>query len=362
MERLLIRERIILDTKNISKHIKDKRILVTGAAGSIGRELVRHILSYDPASLCLVDQSELGMFNLMSELGKQDHIQYELMDITNKETLERLISQIKPQIIFHTAAYKHVPLLESQPHAAVENNTFATHALADLSVVYGVEQFIFISTDKAVNPENVMGITKRLSELYLQRINEEQSVTRFIITRFGNVMGSTGSVCFTFVEQILDGGPVTVTHPQVSRYLITRYEASQLVLEAAAVGLGGEIFLFDMGKRVSILDLANRMIKRYAMGKNIEIKFTGLREGEKLHEELVYKDEEVFTTSQPKLRIAKQKPGLQFNIRDKIGALKNAMKDKNKDQLLLILKNLLKDDNEKAEIVTDVISSVSTTH
>ena len=362
MEQLLLRERIILDTRNISSHIKNKRILVTGAAGSIGRELVKHILSYGPASLCLVDRSEQDMFILTNELGKYKHIQFELIDITNKEALERLLAQIKPQIIFHTAAYKHVPLLECQPHAAVENNTFATQTLADLSVVYGVEKFIFISTDKAVNPESVMGITKRLSELYLLRLNEEQSATWFIMTRFGNVLGSAGSVYSTFKEQIRNGGPVTVTHPEVSRYLITCYEASQLVLEAASAGRGGEIFLLDMGKPVPILDLAKRMITLYASGKNIEIKFTGLRKGEKLHEELVYEDEVIFTTDQANVQIARQKSVLQFNIREKLTILRNTMKDKNKDQLLLILKNILTDDSGKSNAATEVTSGISTIH
>jgi len=362
MEQLLLRERTTLDTRNIGRYIKDKRILVTGAAGSIGGELVKHILGYEPAMLCLADRSEQGMFNLSNEMGKYKHIQYELIDITNKEALERLLAQIKPQIIFHTAAYKHVPLLECQPHAAVENNTFATQILADLSIVYGVEKFIFISTDKAVNPENVMGITKRLSELYLLHLNDEQFTTRFIITRFGNVLGSAGSVYSTFEEQIRNDGPVTVTHPEVTRYLITCNEASQLVLEAASTGRGGEIFLLDMGEPVPILDLAKKMITLYTPGKTIEIEFTGLRKGEKLHEELVYEYEVVFTTDQPKVHIARQKSVLQFNIREKLITLKNTLKAKNKDQLSLILKNILSENPGKLHAAAEITSEISTIH
>jgi FlaA1/EpsC-like NDP-sugar epimerase len=354
MEQLLLRESIILDTKNISQYISNKRILVTGAAGSIGRELVRQLLRYHPAKLCLVDQSELGMHNLISEFGKQDAIRYELMDITKRDWLQTVLSQVKPQLVFHTAAYKHVPLLESQPRPAIENNILGTQLLADLCISYQIEKFIFISTDKAVNPINVLGITKRLSELYLRQLNEEQSVTRFISTRFGNVLGSAGSVYFTFREQIRRGGPVTVTHPDVSRYLITRQEASQLVLEAAAAGEGGEVFLFDMGDPVSILDLAKRVINCYAGGKHIGIAFTGLREGEKLHEELTYEQEDIYLTNQSKLRIARQRPNVRFNAREQITMLRNAVLHNNQEQLLLILKNILPAAEEPLKQVSGV--------
>jgi FlaA1/EpsC-like NDP-sugar epimerase len=326
---LLGRPAIRLANDNVRKNLADKTILVTGAAGSIGSEIVRQLIRIDTKSLILCDQSETGLFELEYELlQKEDvncqHLKIYLGDIRDKKSMYNLFEQYNPDIVFHAAAYKHVPLMEMHPSQAIRNNLGGTKNVADLAEKFGVERFIFVSTDKAINPTNVMGASKRIAEMYIQALQNKKdyvhdifdglhgyqmraSKTKFITTRFGNVLGSSGSVIPRFKEQIASGGPITVTHPDIIRYFMTIPEASALVLEAAAMGNGGEIFLFDMGEAVKIVDLAKKMIKLAGLtpGKDIAIEFTGLRPGEKLYEELLNKQEEVIPTHNKKILAAK---------------------------------------------------------
>lgn len=303
---LLGRQSIRLDNFNVRKHIEGKRVLVTGAAGSIGSEIARQLSAYDPQSLVLFDQAETPTYDLNLELGHLPNVEIVLGDIRNRDRLFRLFDHAKPQVVYHAAAYKHVPLMESNPSEAVLTNVLGSKNLADLSNEYGVERFVQVSTDKAVNPTNVMGASKRVAEMYAQALNEK-SQTAFITTRFGNVLGSNGSVIPLFKEQISNGGPVTVTDKEVTRYFMTIPEAVQLVLEAGAMGDGGEIFVFDMGESIKIYDLAKQMIKLSGLelGKDIEIEITGLRPGEKLYEELLTSEENTVATHHPKILRAK---------------------------------------------------------
>lgn len=305
IEDLLGRDAITLDNKNIREEIKGKKVLVTGAAGSIGSELVRQINAYEPKKLILFDQSESPLYDLQNELKlltQPERVDYVIGDIRQGERLRRMFDFYKPEIVFHAAAYKHVPLMEDNPSEAVLTNVQGTKNLVDISDEFEVEKFVLISTDKAVNPTNIMGATKRVAEMYAQS-KSANSNTAFITTRFGNVLGSTGSVIPLFKRQIEDGGPVTVTDPEVTRYFMTIPEAVQLVLEAGAMGKGGEIFVFDMGKSIKIIDLAENMIKLMGLelGKDIEIKITGLRPGEKLYEELLTTEENTIPTYHPKI-------------------------------------------------------------
>lgn len=316
IEDLLGREAINLNNYYISQEIGAKRVLITGAAGSIGSEIVRQLAGYRPESLILFDQSESGMFALQQELKefKLDDIEVEYLigDVTNQKRLENIFTNFRPHIVFHAAAYKHVPMMEVNSTEAVLCNVKGTRTLADISVKNEVDKFVYISTDKAVNPTNVMGASKRIGEMFVQSLNNlaEKGVysqTKFITTRFGNVLGSNGSVIPLFKEQIAKGGPVTVTHPEITRYFMTIPEACQLVLEAAAMGKGGEIFIFDMGKSVKIVDLAEKMIRLsgFELDSEIEIEFTGLRNGEKLFEELLNDKENCINTHHRKIMIAK---------------------------------------------------------
>ncbi len=309
IEDLLERDVIRLDEEKINRELNGKTILITGAAGSIGSELVRQILKYSPKKLVLLDQAESALFDLEIEMTEKypgENFEIAVTDICNEIRLERAFGIFKPEIVYHAAAYKHVPMMENNPSEALYTNIKGTKTVADLAVKYGVKKFIMISTDKAVNPTNVMGASKRIAEIYIQSLNES-SETRFITTRFGNVLGSNGSAVMLFRKQIEKGGPVTVTHPEVIRYFMTIPEASQLVLEAGAMGNGGEIFLFDMGKPVKIIDLAKRMIKLSGLEpeKDIPIKFTGLRPGEKLYEELLNDQENTLPTHHPQIMIGK---------------------------------------------------------
>ncbi|WP_221394872.1 polysaccharide biosynthesis protein [Dyadobacter sp. NIV53] len=345
-KKLLGREEIIIDTENIREEIYNKRILVTGAAGSIGRELVRQILLYKPLKLILVDASEIGIVNLQAAYGKFENAEFVLGNITDKKRMKAIFRQAKPQIVFHTAAYKHVSLLEHHPYEALRVNFFGTIFLADLSALNQVEKFIFVSTDKAVNPTSAMGFTKRLAEIYLQSCNSNNtSNTQFIITRFGNVLGSSGSVYPIFNQLIENRQPLTVTHREVSRYFMTVSEASQLVLEAAAIGKGGEILIFKMGEPVVISALANRMIKLagFVPGKDIEIEYTGLRSGEKLHEDLLHDDETFVVTNHQHINIVNFSIIHTTDIHAIISQLRDAMKTANSEQLLSILKNSLRE-------------------
>lgn len=325
IEDLLGRNAIILKNKFISKELEGKRVLISGAAGSIGSEIVRQIIKYSPSKIILLDQSETGLFDIENEIRAIRKLDENLIsfigDVTNISRMKECFQTHQPQIIFHAAAYKHVPLMELNVPEAVNTNLLGTKNLADLSVEFDVEKFVMISTDKAVNPTSVMGATKRAAEVYVQSLNdflvslESNSATKFITTRFGNVLGSNGSVIPIFKRQIKAGGPITVTHPEITRYFMTIPEACSLVLEAGTMGEGGEIFVFDMGKPVKIVDLAKRMIQLSGLqeGQDIDIVFTGLRPGEKLYEELLDLNENNLATHHPKIMIA-QTRHIQFDL------------------------------------------------
>ena len=309
IEDLLERDPINLDTKEIRRQLENKTIMVTGAAGSIGSEIVRQIRTFNPYKIILLDQGETPLHNIELELDSTNsNFKAEIMlaDIANPTKLKQIFETHKIDVIYHAAAYKHVPMMERHPSEAVKNNVYGTKLLADFAVKYKVPRFVMISTDKAVNPTNVMGASKRIAEIYVQSLNEFGG-TSFITTRFGNVLGSNGSVIPLFKKQIENGGPVTVTDPEVCRFFMTIPEACQLVLEASVMGKGGEIFIFDMGKSVKISDLAKNMIRLAGLipGRDIEIKYTGLRPGEKLYEELLAKEENTLPTYHPKIMIAK---------------------------------------------------------
>ena len=312
IEDLLGREEIQMNNKMISEEMNSKSILVTGAAGSIGSEIVRQLIAYFPSKIILVDQAESGLFDLEYELvgriPSNTEIVVKVADVSDINRMSYIFRTHKPSIVFHAAAYKHVPLMEKNPYEAVKINILGTRILADLAAENAVDKFVMVSTDKAVNPTNVMGATKRFAEMYTQSMNQLEGMhTRFIATRFGNVLGSNGSVIPLFKKQIERGGPVTVTHPDITRYFMTIPEACELVLEAATMGEGGEVFVFDMGESVKIINLAKKMITLSGMrvDRDIEIKFTGLRPGEKLYEELLSTDENTLPTHHPKILIAK---------------------------------------------------------
>ena len=308
IEDLLGRKPIKLTNNEIRKEIEDKVVLVTGAAGSIGSEISRQLMGYPYKKLILVDQAESALFELQQTSLKRNggDSDFVLGDVRNNDRMEVIMCHYQPDIIFHAAAYKHVPLMEENPYEAVMANVKGTKTIADLAVKYKVEKFVMVSTDKAVNPTNVMGATKRLAELYVTQLNNKHD-TRFIVTRFGNVLGSNGSVIPTFKRQIEEGGPLTVTHPDITRYFMTIPEACQLVLEAGAMGKGGEVFVFDMGESVKIFDLAKKVIQLSGLKypEDIDIKITGLRPGEKIYEELLTNDETAIKTHHPKIMIAK---------------------------------------------------------
>ena len=326
IEDLLGRKPIELGIDAIKKQIKGKNILISGAAGSIGSGIVRQVVGFEPKKIVLLDQSESGLYDLFNELfanKKADALEVVIGDIRNSARMDRLFDYLKPDLVFHAAAYKHVPLMEDNPTEAVNTNILGTKNLADLANKYKTKKFVMVSTDKAVNPTNVMGASKRIAELYVQHVNEK-STTQFVTTRFGNVLGSNGSVIPLFRRQIEQGGPITVTDPEVTRFFMTIPEACQLVLEAGAMGNGGEIFVFDMGESVKIIDLAKKMIKLSGLelGKDIEIKFTGLRPGEKLYEELLANDENTIPTHHPQILKAKQTTNAE-DVFDKILELIN---------------------------------------
>ncbi len=315
IEDLLPRDKIDVDMEAIGKMLAGRRILITGAAGSIGSEMSRQVAKFKPADLILVDQAETPMHDMrmyMANNHKDIHVETIVTSICKERRMEAIFAQYKPEYVFHAAAYKHVPMMEDNPAEAVQNNVFGTRVIADLAVKYGSKKFVMISTDKAVNPTNVMGCSKRICEIYCQSLNNSlwektqktgKMTTQFVTTRFGNVLGSNGSVIPIFKEQIKKGGPVTVTHQDIIRYFMLIPEACRLVLQAGTMGHGGEIYVFDMGKPVRIADLAKRMID-LSGAKNIEIKFTGLRDGEKLYEEVLSGAEQTKPTSHPKIMVA----------------------------------------------------------
>lgn len=313
IEDLLPRDKIEVNMAEIEKQLRGKRILITGAAGSIGSEIVRQVAQFGPAEMTLIDQAETPMHDIRMMMSRQfPNIKNETIvsNIANKEHMEKIFEAHRPEYVFHAAAYKHVPMMEDDPAIAVQNNIYGTRVIADLAVKYGTLKFVMISTDKAVNPTNVMGCSKRICEIYCQSLNQAimegkvAGVTQFVTTRFGNVLGSNGSVIPIFKQQIRAGGPVTVTHPDIVRFFMLIPEACRLVLEAGTMGKDGEIFVFDMGQPVKIVDLAKRMIA-LSGATDVEIKFTGLRDGEKLYEEVLNDKEGTIPTSNPKIMVAK---------------------------------------------------------
>lgn len=313
IEDLLPRDKIEVDMDAIGQNLRKKRILITGAAGSIGSEMVRQIAKYNPAEMVLIDQAETPMHDVrlfMAERYPKIKCYTIVGSITNKKFMETIFESHKPDYVLHAAAYKHVPMMEDNPSMAVQNNIAGTRVIADLAVKYKTSKFVMISTDKAVNPTNVMGCSKRICEIYCQSLNQAivdgkvEGITQFVTTRFGNVLGSNGSVIPIFREQIKNGGPITVTDPEMVRFFMLIPEACKLVLEAGTMGKGGEIYVFDMGKPVKIVNLAKRMIK-LSGAKNIDIVFTGLRDGEKLYEEVLASAENTLPTDYPKIMIAK---------------------------------------------------------
>ena len=340
IEDLLPRDKIEVDLDAIGALLQGKRILITGAAGSIGSEMVNQVAKSNPAEMILIDQAETPMHDVRLKMArKYPHIKAWTIvsSISNQTHMEEIFRDHKPEYVFHAAAYKHVPMMEDNPAMAIQNNVYGTRVIADLAVKYGTKKFVMISTDKAVNPTNVMGCSKRICEIYCQSLNKSlqdlkngikpdnyenikdklmqadgtPGVTQFITTRFGNVLGSNGSVIPIFKEQIKNGGPLTVTHPDIIRFFMLIPEACQLVLEAGTMGNGGEIFVFDMGKPVRIADLAQRMID-LSGAKNVEIKYTGLRDGEKLFEEVLNDTEQTKPTIHPKIKVASVRE-YQFN-------------------------------------------------
>lgn len=311
IEDLLPRDPIKINMLDIASNIQGKRVMVTGAAGSIGSEIVRQVAAFNPNSIILIDQAETPLHDLYLELKekwKLLRIEIVVASVNNYSRMDKVFSKTRPQLIFHAAAYKHVPMMEVNVSEAIQTNVLGTKVVSDLAVKYNANKFVMVSTDKAVNPSNVMGCSKRICEIYVQSLakhlqSNKEKKTQFITTRFGNVLGSNGSVIPLFKEQIKHGGPVTVTHPEIIRYFMTIPEACQLVLEAGSMGKGGEIFIFDMGKPVKILDLAKRMI-RLSGTNNVKIEFTGLRNGEKLYEELLNQAEHTKPTHHEKIMIA----------------------------------------------------------
>ena len=306
---LLGRKAIKLPKNNILDEINNKSILVTGAAGSIGSEIVKQLLDLKPKKVIILDQAESALYDLKQELNfssKSSDFEVVIGDVTRKERIKKIFSTYQPEIVFHAAAYKHVPLMELNPTESIRTNVIGTKIIADYAAEYDVQKFILVSTDKAVNPTNVMGASKRSAEMYCQALNQNHK-TKFIITRFGNVLGSNGSVIPLFKKQIQNGGPLTVTHRKVTRFFMTIQEACQLVLEASSMGNGGEIFVFDMGKSMKIIDLAHKMIQLAGLevGKDINVEIIGLRPGEKMYEETLNNSEETFKTHHPKILIGK---------------------------------------------------------
>lgn len=362
IEDLLPRDKIEVDMEAIGKLLNGKKILITGAAGSIGSEIVRQVAAFSPAELVLIDQAETPMHDIrlmMKKLFSNIKAFTIVADITNHVRMREIFSIHVPDYVFHAAAYKHVPMMEDNPFESVMNNVDGTRIIADLAVKYNAKKFVMISTDKAVNPTNVMGCSKRICEIYVQSLDKAikegqvRGTTQFVTTRFGNVLGSNGSVIPLFKEQIRNGGPVTVTHPKIIRYFMLIPEACKLVLEAGTMGNGGEIFVFDMGNPVKIVDLAKRMIK-LSGAQNIEIKFTGLRDGEKLYEEVLNDKEITMPTFHPKIKIAKVREYDYINVCRQIDNLVRHCYEDNDMQIVKRMKDIVpefKSQHSKYEIL-----------
>ncbi|MDW8331898.1 MAG: nucleoside-diphosphate sugar epimerase/dehydratase [Cyclobacteriaceae bacterium] len=353
IEDLLEREAIRLPSEHVARELSGRIVCVTGAAGSIGSEIARQVLNYSPSRLILIDQNESALFELertIRLISRRVPVFPYLADITNEARMLSIFEEHKPHLVFHAAAYKHVPLMESHPAEAVLCNILGTKIVADVAVKTGVEKFVMISTDKAVNPTSIMGCSKRIAELYVQALNNQVAMqgnshkrTAFITTRFGNVLGSNGSVIPIFKKQIEEGGPVTVTHPEITRYFMTIQEACQLVLEAGAMGSGGEVFIFDMGQSIKILDLARKMIRLsgFEPNKDIQIVFTGLREGEKLHEELLFEKENLLPTHHHKIMKARISEVPYQEINNMIELFWELISDRNELKMVALMKELV---------------------
>jgi len=366
IEDLLNRKPISIDIEGIGKMLHKKRILITGAAGSIGSEIVRQLSKFDVGLIILCDQSETALHDLYLELDESDrtkNYQSFVGDVRDEQRMDKLFNMYRPDYVYHAAAYKHVPLMEDNPAEAIKANVLGTKTVADKSVKYGVQKFVMISTDKAVNPTNIMGASKRIAEIYVQSLNnslgqrdflfsnglsyinrlEKRPVTKFITSRFGNVLGSNGSVIPRFKQQIEKGGPVTVTHPDITRYFMTIPEACRLVLEAGCMGNGGEIFVFDMGKSVRILDLAKKMIKLAGLEPNVDVKieFSGLRPGEKLYEELLNDNENTMPTHHEKIMIGKVREYVFDEVASNIAELIRSAKQDDDMQVVINMKKMV---------------------
>ncbi len=350
IEDLLQREPIRLDNAHVAEALRGKIILVTGSAGSIGSEIARQVLHYSPKRVILLDQAESPLYEIEMDLKTNlpelfPIAEFVIGSVSDPLRMRKLFRVLQPEIVFHAAAYKHVPMMEDNPYEAIKVNILGTRTVADLSIEFRVEKFVMVSTDKAVNPTNVMGASKRIAELYTQsRHLKPRCKTQFITTRFGNVLGSNGSVIPLFKKQIDKGGPITITHPDITRYFMTIPEACNLVLEAGAMGKGGEIFVFDMGQSVLIRDLAKKMIKLSGLeeGKDIEITYTGLRPGEKLYEELLATKENTKQTHHPKILIANTRPADPEHIEFSINQLANTLASTEDNfALVAVMKNLV---------------------
>ena len=348
IEDLLGRDPIKLNLKEIASHLEGKRVLITGAAGSIGSEIMRQVAVFNPYQMVLIDSAETPLHDIRLEI-KKNWSEMEaptiVANVTNKSRMEEIFAEYRPQYVFHAAAYKHVPMMEDNVSEAIQNNVVGAMVLADLAVKYQVERFVMISTDKAVNPSNVMGCSKRICEIYVQALarkveKEGLAPTQFITTRFGNVLGSNGSVIPLFRRQIAAGGPVTVTHPEIIRYFMTIPEACQLVLEAGSMGKSGEIYIFDMGKPVKIVDLAKRMIQLSGR-PDVKIVFTGLRHGEKLYEELLATKENTKPTSHDKIMIAEVREYDYEDISDDIDAIVKSSYEYDSMKTVAMMKDLV---------------------
>jgi FlaA1/EpsC-like NDP-sugar epimerase len=372
IEDLIERDVIQLDKNSIGKQVNNKVVMVTGAGGSIGSEMVRQLLHFKPRKLVCVDSSEIKLYELDSEVrdthpsAANTFVEIVVADITHDARMKRVFEAFCPDIIYHAAAYKHVPLMEDNPGEAIRVNVNGTRILADLAVQFGVERFVMVSTDKAVNPTNVMGASKRIAEIYVQSLFEfhakdKNNHTKFITTRFGNVLGSSGSVIPKFRKQIEEGGPITVTHPDITRYFMTIPEACQLVLEAGNMGKGGEIFIFDMGKSTKIVDLAKKMVKLsgLTLGKDIQIVYSGLRPGEKIFEELLNDEENSLPTHHEKIMIGKVRQYDFEQIKQSISELVSLYNSQDNMQIVFKMKQIVPEFKSKNSIFESLDNDVT---